>query len=794
MECRAVFEFLDRLVASQVPIQQHIADDVWLLDDGSLVALLELLGVTGDADAILGWKTHLNRVYKNLADDCLILSVYDCRTVAPASATAIPVAAPFRTTFAANLDASYRRNLVARGLYLNRLFLAVQVRPPRYEGEFLAEQFEIRRSKPTPIGDVPASRRQHLEDVCALLGIELRAYRPRRLGVRINPDGVVFSAMGEALLFALTGIWRSVPLTTGRLGEALFSEQLVFHRETIEFVAPGCSHFAAGFGMKHFPTPTFPTMFRRLLSSNYRRTVFHTFRFIKTADAQTIMRRKHFRMTQAEDPAVSQAEALKQAADNLQSAEWVFGDYGFTMLVFADSLASLTDACTAAWSDLAESGMVGARETRALEPRFYSLVPGNLRLRPRPGYISSLNFASLASLHAFPHSSTIGYWGPPAALFTTIGRTLYYYHFHVGDVGNTFVCGRTGSGKSTLLAFLICQAERYDATVIVFDYRRGLKILCRALAGSYAELHSDLAPLKALSSSDDDRAFLVKLIRSCILADGGPDARLTAEEDRRLNLAVNIVMTMPPADRSLHEIRAFLGSASINPDCAGARLEKWCAGNELGWILDNDHDSISLDAKVIGFDQTRILNDPHARGPVIAVLYHYASRLIDGRKLLFVIDEFWKSLLDPTFKALVQEGLRTIRKENAAMILATQSPRDGLVSDIRHVLRDQCPSQFYFANKQASWDDFGDAGMGLTRTEFDIVRALTPGSGEFLLKQDSVSSQLTLPLGNLDDELAVLSGREENTRIFDAVEAEADARAQALLRTFHAVRKGEMAL
>ena len=213
----------------------------------------------------------------------LILSVYDCRTIAPASATAIPVAAPFRTTFAANLDASYRRNLVARGLYLNRLFLAVQVRPPRYEGEFLAEQFELRRSKPTPIGDVPTSRRQHLEDVCALLGIELRAYRPRRLGVRINPDGVVFSAMGEALMFALTGMWRSVPLTTGRLGEALFSEQLVFHRETIEFVAPGCSHFAAGFGMKHFPTPTFPTMFRRLLSSNYRRTVFHTFRFIKTA-------------------------------------------------------------------------------------------------------------------------------------------------------------------------------------------------------------------------------------------------------------------------------------------------------------------------------------------------------------------------------------------------------------------------------------------------------------------------------------------------------------------------------
>ena len=127
------------------------------------------------------------------------------------------------------------------------------------------------------------------------------------------------------------------------------------------------------------------------------------------------------------------------------------------------------------------------------------------------------------------------------------------------------------------------------------------------------------------------------------------------------------------------------------------------------------------------------------------------------------------------------------------MILATQSPRDGLVSDIRHVLRDKCPSQFYFANKQASWDDFGDAGMGLTRTEFDIVRALTPGSGEFLLKQDTVSVPAQLMLDGLDDHIAVLSARKSTIGVFDRVRRDTNGDMAETLRLFHAARVKEFA-
>lgn len=783
-----MFDFLDRLASDQIPIQHHISDNVWLLDDGSTFAISELTGLpweTAGDETADAWKDNINRVWKNLADDSAVLTVYDCRGLAP---EAVYPEAAFRTRFAADLDAAYRRNIFARGMFQSRIFLGVQVRPPRYEGEFLAEQMEMRRK--APVDDAPESRVHKLEDICALLRSELRAYAPRRLGIR-ERGHTVFSEMAEALVFALTGVWRPIGMTTGRLGEAMLSEGLVFRRDAVEFVGPGgLSWFGVAFGMKNFPSKTHPTMLASLLASSYRRTVFHTFRYMETADMQAIMRRKHWRMIQAEDTAVDQADALKDEANGLRDVAWVYGDYGFTVLAFANSPEELKDVATAAWSDLAESGMVGARETRALESAFYSMVPGNGRLRPRPGYISSRNFASLAPLHAYPLGAERGYWGAPAALFVTGGKTPYRYHFHVGDVGNTFVCGRTGGGKTVLIAFLICQAERYDATVVVFDVGRGLKMLCKSLGGSYAELRDDLAPLKALSASTDDCAFLVSLIRGCILSDGGD--KMTAQEDHRMHLAVRIVMSLPSPDRWLSEIRAFFAPTAVAPNGAGARLEKWCHGKELGWILDNERDTVRLEGRVIGFDQTHILDDANARGPVIATLYHYCERLIDGRKLLFVIDEFWKALLDPAFRDVVQERLRTIRKQNAAMILATQSPRDALVSDIRHVIRDQCPSQFYFANRQASWDDFGDAGMGLTRTEFDIVRGLQPGSGAFLLKQGETSIPAHLPLAGMDGEIAILSGREANTRLFDRIARDAAADIDGVVEAFHEQRKEEV--
>jgi hypothetical protein len=72
------------------------------------------------------------------------------------------------------------------------------------------------------------------------------------------------------------------------------------------------------------------------------------------------------------------------------------------------------------------------------------------------------------------------------------------------------------------------------------------------------------------------------------------------------------------------------------------------AGTRL--VLDNDADAIRLDAPVIGFDMTAVLDHPEVRGPLMAYLFHRCEALIDGRRVIFAIGEFWKALGDPAFR------------------------------------------------------------------------------------------------------------------------------------------------
>jgi type IV secretion system protein VirB4 len=779
-----VFKLLERTSCSYMPLWGHTRDNVIMLDDGSQFAMVEVMGCpweTEDARDVVDKNLRWNHTLKNIASPNLIIMVYQCRGLADHG---IYPAGKFRSDFAASLDAAYRGKLFEQSLYENRTFIGLQLRPERYAGETVSEHLALHQK---PVDDPDEERIQRLEEVMALLMAELKAYRPRRLGVRTR-GYCVFSEIAEAIVLAMTGTWRPIPLTTGKLGEAMFSEHIVIDREFIKYLMPGKVWYGAAFGMKHFPAWTWPGMFATLLATPYTNTVFHYFRFIPTATAQGIMKRKTYRMLTAEDPAESQALALKRAADELGSSDYVFGDYSFTFLVFARSLKALDDIATAAWGNLADSGMVVAREMAGLEAALFSMVPGNARLRPRPGYLSSRNLTAMAPLHAYPTGAKRGYWGEPVAIFRTGGGVAYSFHLQVGDVGNAFLCGRTGSGKTTWMAFIVCQSERLGATVILFDKDRCLKILVNALGGIYLELDNPtgLAPLKALTDSEEDIGFLAALVRGCIMA--GNNLPLTEEENRRLHLGLQTVMALPPVDRSLAEVRAFLGR---EPECAGIRLEKWCRGNEFGWIIDNEADLISLDAPVLGFDQTKILDNEWARGPVMATLYHYMDKLIDGRRLLFIIDEFWKSLKDESFRELVNDKLRTLRKQNSPMILATQSPREGLDSTLRTVIKDQCPTQIYFMNSRAEDVDYGEQGMGLTAKEIDIVRSLKVG--EFLLKQDTVSVPAQLMLDGLDDHIAVLSARKSTLGVFDRIRRDSHADITETLRLFHEARVTEFA-
>jgi type IV secretion system protein VirB4 len=446
------------------------------------------------------------------------------------------------------------------------------------------------------------------------------------------------------------------------------------------------------------------------------------------------------------------------------------GEHQASVLVYGETPAALAEHLSHARATLADSGLVAAREDLALEAAFWAQFPGNFAQRARPAAISSRNFAALAPFHTHPSGKATGnHWGAAVALLKTAAGSPFHFNFHLGDLGHTFICGPSGSGKTVVQNFMLAQLETLGAQRVFIDKDRGAEIFVRASGGTYLTLRNGeptgFAPLRALDVTPANRSFLAAWLKA-LVADGRP---LTAPEAQALQYALDAVARLPVRQRSLAALRVLLGQR--DPSGLGARLQRWTSGGELGWVFDNDQDRVALDAPLIGFDMTQVLDHAEVRNPVMLYLFHRLSALLDGRRLVIDIDEFWKALADEAFRALAQDGLKTFRKQNAAMILGTQSPADVLRSPIAHTILEQCATKIFLPNPHASARDYVD-GFGLTGREFELVRnELTPQSRQFLVKQGLNSVVAELNLDGLDDALAILSGRTETVELLDRLRA-----------------------
>jgi len=175
---------------------------------------------------------------------------------------------------------------------------------------------------------------------------------------------------------------------------------------------------------------------------------------------------------------------------------------------------------------------------------------------------------------------------------------------------------------------------------------------------------------------------------------------------------------------------------------------------------------VDLQSRVIGFDMTRILDDPIVRTPAMMYLFHRVEQRLDGTPSIIVVDEGWKALDDEVFTARIRDWEKTIRKRNGIVGFATQSAEDALTSKIASAIVEQAATQIFMANPKAQARDYVD-GFGLTEHEFELVRGLPDSAHAFLIKHGNDSVVARLDLSGDRDLLTILSGREHTVRILD---------------------------
>ncbi|MCP1471954.1 type IV secretion system protein VirB4 [Sphingobium sp. OAS761] len=769
-----------------LPYARHVTAEVIALDSGDLMMMFRLDGLafeTADPVQLNDWHEKLNGTWRNIADDRLAIWMHVVRR---------PISdypeGPFRSAFASDLDGKYRARVTAKRMFVNEHYLTLLLRPAVGSADRTGLLLRrIAKAKATD-QEVDPDELTRFEEKARDIEKLLRRCSPARLGL-YEQHGLMFSGPLEVLEQIMMGAPAKVPLVRGHLGSALYGERVIFGRETVEIRAHDHSRWLGIFGIREYPAVTRPGQMNALLGQDFAFVVSQSFTFMSKARAAERLRRRQNQMASTEDAAASQALDLGDAADDLQSNRFVLGEHHFSLAVFAEGQKRLADNLSAARAALADAGLVSAREGPALEAAFWAQLPGNFAWRARPAAITSRNFAALAPFHTYPPGRATGnHWGPAIALMKTAAQSPYYFNFHVGDLGHTLIIGPSGAGKTVVQNFLMAQLEKTGAQQIFIDKDRGAEIYVRSAGGLYLTLKNGeptgFAPLRALAHIPRNTVFLGRLIRHLVTPAGG---QLGVAQERMIDEGLASLGRLAPEDRSMLALRQLLGQR--DPEGIGARLEKWARGGSLGWVFDNETDALSLDAPFLGFDMTDFLDNPEVRTPLMMYMFHRIDGLLDGRRLVIDIDEFWKALGDEAFRAFAQDGLKTYRKQNAFLVFGTQSPADALRSDISHSIMEQVATKILLPNPYGREADYID-GLGLTRAEYKLIRHdLNPESRRFLIKQGHDSIVVELDLAGLSDELAVLSGTTETVMLLDAIRAQVGDDPAEWLPLFHQQRR-----
>jgi len=449
--------------------------------------------------------------------------------------------------------------------------------------------------------------------------------------------------------------------------------------------------------------------------------------------------------------AQAMAEDAAAAAAANASGRQRFCLYSSTILLFHRDAAVADHQAGEIVKALNDRGFPARIETvNALEAWAGSL-PGlgypNLR---RP-VLSSWNLADLAPLTnvwpGLPHNPSPFFppGSPPLLWAATSGSTPFRLNLHDSDVGHTLVVGPTGAGKSTLVGLLVAQFFRYPgAQVFVFDVGYSHCLLARAADAMHYDIASgapDSVRFQPLAEIHEpsERSWAAEWLELLVSQQG---VRVTPALRTAIDRALLIVAQQAPPDRTLTELAIQLQA----PELVAALTPYTVSGN-LSQLLDSRRDDLEVHAYQV-FELRHLLDaGDRILLPVLTYLFHRVERRLTGRPTLLVIEEAWLPLLKTSFADRIRQWLLTLRKQNAAVLLVTQSLAQLFASEHRHLFVESCPTRLLLPNPDAASPAHAALyrELGLNDAAIELIAHATPKRDYFF----------TSPRGNRLFELAL---------------------------------------
>lgn len=604
----------------------------------------------------------------------------------------------------------------------------------------------------------------------------------KRLIELYNNKGVLFSQVFEFWDELLSHERKRVPVVAYPASDIISSANLHFGFEVLEIRSDTKTTFASNYDLKAFPEDCELGMFdSAVLSLPMEFTLTQSFTSLSTTAAVGLIDQQLNKLESVEDSAQHQHQDIRNAKSYVQTGELSLGRYHASITVYGDTQKkAITNGVNLINSFVNNGGVLWAKATIAAPCSFFSAFP-NYEWLPRPMPKSSRNLASTFSMHNYSVGKATGNPigdGSAVMPLQTDSSSLYNFNFHYSSpnrdnrgekiAGHTLFLGATGTGKTTLQAALMAFFERFNSQIFAIDKDRGMEIFIRAIGGDYFPLRGGenlgIQPFQ-FPDTPKLRDFLYSLVEVCAR---DKDGEITAEESKIIKQAVDSVFELPFHSRMFSALLQSI--PRIGGNSLHARLSVWCSSENgrFAWALDSPQNNFDPESfERVGFDLTDLLQDNYKpTEPVIACLF-YLKSLMKGKLLATIVEEFWLPAKYKKTSEQIFDVLKTGRKRYEFIFLISQSPEDATEIDIFPAIIQQTPTKIYLPNPDADWE--GYKKCGLTYKEFELIKTFPLDSRKFLIKQGKQSAIAKMDLYGFGEEIAVLSGSDDNLKVFDSL-------------------------
>lgn len=751
-------------------------DDYTLLDkSGKLIHILRLKGldcISSDSRNLDIYKNRFNNLLKGFSSE-FALYFWDMRK----RVKDYP-GGNFSQDYAGELNDRYHDKVQSSLLFRNDLYLAIITKQPEgliNRGFSFLQQFNQKLDK-SQLDHYLSRRHAELCEMTRKVMSAMSDYGCEILSV-YEKQGVKYSAPFEFISQIINVEVHSVVLVSEDADQLLPRKRLFFNGRagTVEFrAADGKSRFAAMLAIKGYSPYTSQGMLDDLSRLKCEYLITQSYRFYDRQLAKTKLRDQQNEMLQSREESISQTEQLDESFDEAASGEVGFGLHHLTLACYADSLDELNRHVGAIISRFSDLDITCVREEAGCECAFWLQLPGNFGYALRSATISTRNMAGLASFHNYHLGKLKGnHWGDAVTVFETLAGTPYYFNFHHKDVGNFLVFGAMGSGKTLLIGFLIAQSIKFGGKRVIFDKDRGLEIFVRAMGGAYERIKPGIPtgfnPCQ-LDDTVENRAFLASLLRRMLTIN---NESLSEADHEVITRAIDGMFRMKKSDRQLCHMAPFFLARRVGS--VRNRFDQWHGDGQYAWLFDNAEDSLSLENNVLGFDLGSILNDSDCKIPALMYLTHRVEQAIAGQRGLIFYDEGWQVINDPDMQKSINDQGRTSRKKDNIVGLATQVASDTTTSSVSRAINESAFCKIFFPNPSADRNIYMD-NFGLTEHEYHLVRSMPDDQFYFLLIHGhgvNKESVVVRPrLSGMDDDIAIISGRESSLSLLDKIRSE----------------------